>query len=109
MTKMTLDKYQQAAGHTSMKFESELEAIKYLTLGISGEAGEVADEVKKLLYHGHQPSGKLEKELGDVLWYVARLADVLGFKLSEIAEMNIEKLASRYPEGFSKKASRERV
>lgn len=75
-------------------------------LGISGEAGEVADMIKKYLYHGHKMDySKLIKELGDVLWYIAELADVAGYTLEDVARCNIEKLKERYPDGFSEEAS----
>lgn len=76
-----------------------------MTLGLCGEAGEVADIVKKIEFHGHpfddKTIGKLKLELGDVLWYVAMLASHLGFSLSDVAVANQEKLLRRYPDGFS--------
>lgn len=79
-------------------------------LGLAGEAGEVADLLKKSLFHGHQVDpATLRKELGDVLWYIAALATMSGLTLEEIAAANIEKLRRRYPQGFSEAASRARV
>jgi NTP pyrophosphatase (non-canonical NTP hydrolase) len=79
-------------------------------LGISGEAGEVADLVKKYIGHGHALNReKVKKELVDVLWYVAVLAHRLGFTLEEVAAANVAKLRARYPEGFSTEASIARV
>lgn len=75
-------------------------------LGLNGEAGEIADHVKKAVFHGHTLDHvALAKELGDILWYVAQAATASGFGLDEIAAMNIEKLRKRYPEGFSSEAS----
>ena len=75
-------------------------------LGISGEAGEVSDLIKKHLFHGHPLEIiKLLKELGDVLWYIAEIADAAGFTLEDVARWNIEKLEERYPDGFSEEAS----
>lgn len=69
-------------------------------LGIAGEAGEAADLIKKHVGHGHPLNKeKLAKELGDVLWYTAMLADLIGLPLSEIARINIEKLHARYAGG----------
>jgi len=67
-------------------------------LGVAGEAGEVADIVKKYLYHD---SGSLDRdhiieELGDVLWYVAVAAHTIGVTLADVAHFNAEKLAKRY-------------
>ena len=74
-------------------------------LGLSGESGEIADHVKKILYHGHPlddaTRDKIAKELGDILWYCALGAKGIGMSLAEIAVMNVAKLEKRYPEGFS--------
>jgi NTP pyrophosphatase (non-canonical NTP hydrolase) len=74
-------------------------------LGLSGESGEIADHVKKILYHGHPlddaTRDKIAKELGDILWYCALGAKGIGIGLGEIARMNVEKLKKRYPEGFN--------
>ncbi len=72
----------------------------YPTLGLCGEAGEVADKVKKVIRDqgGRFSAASLEAlslELGDVLWYVAQLATELGLDLETIARANLEKLASR--------------
>jgi len=79
--------------------------IIYPTLGLCGESGEVAEKIKKWLRDGGGsvlPEEKLEllkKELGDVLWYLANLADDLGLSLQEIAELNIAKLVDRKNRG----------
>lgn len=70
-------------------------------LGLSGEAGEAADLMKKYLFQGHPFDREhMAKELGDVAWYLAVSADALGYDLEDIFRMNIEKLRARYPEGF---------
>jgi NTP pyrophosphatase (non-canonical NTP hydrolase) len=75
------------------------------TLGLTGEAGEFADLMKKVHGHGHEFTEEVRlkagKELGDVLWYLSVLAQSLNFTLSEIAEMNIAKLKARYKKGFT--------
>jgi NTP pyrophosphatase (non-canonical NTP hydrolase) len=72
------------------------------TLGLTGEAGEVADYLKKVRGHGHPlDPEKMKKELGDVLWYLAVLADSFGFTLNEVAQANVDKLRARYPNGFT--------
>jgi len=79
------------------------QALPYLTLGIASEAGEVAGKYKKVIrdHSGDINSMSIEwkkdllSELGDVLWYVARIADEMGVSLSEVAEKNIEKLTDR--------------
>ena len=72
----------------------------YPTLGLCGEAGEVADKVKKVLRDRQgnfspEVIADLQLELGDVLWYVAQLATELGLELEQIAQTNLDKLASR--------------
>lgn len=78
-------------------------------LGVAGEAGEVADYMKKVLHHGHALDiEKLTKELGDVCWYVAVLANEAGIKFSTVLEENEKKLRARYPDGFTSRGSIER-
>lgn len=75
-------------------------------LGLTGEAGEVADIIKKYIFHRHNLNREeLIKELGDVCWYVALLSYTIGVPLEEILSINIEKLKKRYPEGFSEENS----
>lgn len=95
---MTLNEYQTAARGTAI-YPKEREII-YPTLGLTGEAGEVADKVKKVIRDNQDqftPERKhqIALELGDVLWYAASLAHDLGYTLDEVAQMNIDKLASR--------------
>jgi NTP pyrophosphatase (non-canonical NTP hydrolase) len=102
--KLSLNEYQQRALATAD------EAIHrnplYAAVGISGEAGEVLDYIKKVHFHGHAlDKQKLVKELGDVLWYLAAAADSVSVSLEEVAEANLKKLAERYPNGFTKERS----
>ena len=76
---MTLYEYQQHALETAIYPENR--RIIYPTLGLTGEAGEVADKVKKVIR--------------DVLWYCATLARDLGYELDDVAQMNVDKLRSR--------------
>lgn len=74
--------------------------ISYLTLALCGEVGEVADKVKKVM---RDKEGRfyspditaIALELGDALWYIANIAHILGFKLSDIAELNLKKIKDR--------------
>lgn len=103
---MTLNEYQELALRTAKSCDSFERKITNFGLGISGEAGEVSDIIKKSVFHGHELDyTKIKKELGDVLWYIATIADVLHITLDEVAEVNIAKLKERYPEGFSVEAS----
>ncbi len=79
-------------------------------LGLAGEAGEVADTIKKAVFHQHGiDRDLLVKELGDVLWYVAALCTKLHVTMSEVMGLNIMKLRQRYPEGYTSDASKARV
>ena len=69
--------------------------VLYPTLGLCGEAGEVAEKVKKQVRDGTFNRHEVAKELGDVLWYLSNLANDIGYNLDEIADINIEKLTSR--------------
>lgn len=100
---MDLNSYQQAARTTARYPDVGANPI-YPTLGLSGEAGEVADKVKKVMrdrdgVFDAEIKESLKLELGDVLWYVAQLASELGLSLDEVAEANVAKLASRAARG----------
>lgn len=70
--------------------------LTYLALGLNGEAGEVADKIKKYLRDGKALDiGGIVYELGDVCWYIARMADALGYTLEDVLEINYNKLQKR--------------
>ena len=97
---MTINEYQQAAMRTANSTKP-IDLILNGALGLCGESGEVADDVKKLLFQGHPLNTEhLAKELGDICWYLAITAKGLGYDLETIMKMNVEKLWKRYPEGF---------
>jgi NTP pyrophosphatase (non-canonical NTP hydrolase) len=78
--------------------------LSYPALGLAGEAGEVAQHVKKAIRDdagqvSDERRAAMSKELGDVLWYVAQLASELGLELDEIARENLDKLLSRQHRG----------
>jgi NTP pyrophosphatase (non-canonical NTP hydrolase) len=80
------------------------EALTYPALGLAGEAGEFADHAKKVIRDDGgevtpQRREAMAKELGDVLWYVAQLASELDLELEQVAQDNLEKLASRMERG----------
>lgn len=97
---MNINTYQQQASKTAIYQDK----VIYPTLGLVGEAGEIANKVKKIL---RDNDGEMQEdvrqnlisELGDVLWYVAALATDLRAELSEVANKNIEKLNSRKNRG----------
>ena len=83
---MTFDEYQKFARSTAVYPEDC--KITYPTLGLCGEAGEVAEKIKKHIRDGRSLEG-VGLELGDVLWYISALADDLGVTLEEIAQANV--------------------
>lgn len=75
-------------------------------LGLGGESGEALDLVKKNIFQGHDLTpARVAEELCDVAWYLAVASHALGYKLSDIFQMNVDKLKERYPDGFSKERS----
>jgi NTP pyrophosphatase (non-canonical NTP hydrolase) len=100
---MLISDYQELSRRTAT-YPGAGENIVYPTLGIAGEAGEVAEKVKKLLRDDDgvmtaERREALAGELGDVLWYVAQVATEAGLDLEEIAQGNLDKLLSRQQRG----------
>ncbi len=97
---MKFEEYQSEASKTAL-YPRRLSNLEYPTLGLAGEAGEVANIVKKI-QRDHagvitdETRGKLLDELGDVLWYISACADELGLTLTEVAEYNVDKLMKRH-------------
>jgi len=107
---MDFKEYQEKAVSTAIypfvKVDGNDEHIRYVypAIGLCGEAGEVAEKVKKLLRDKRgvltqESRDAVAKELGDVLWYVAALAQEIGVPMEDIAKANIEKLFSRKERG----------
>ena len=94
---ITPDLYENLAGQTAI-FPKE-KALEYLALGMTSEAGEVAGKVKKLIRDGRGDKEAIAYEIGDVLWYCAVLASVLGVSLNTIMKKNLEKLHDRKVRG----------
>ena len=97
-----LDMYQKVAKTTAIYPREQ--AIIYPTLGLTGEAGEVANKVKKIIRDDGNKINEglvqeISAEIGDCLWYIAILADDVGVKLSDIANANLEKLFKRKEKG----------
>jgi NTP pyrophosphatase (non-canonical NTP hydrolase) len=74
-------------------------ALAYCALGLGGEAGEYSEKVKKLIRDGKLDKSLAVKELGDVLWYLTRSANELGYSLLDVAEINLLKLTDRQDRG----------
>lgn len=102
---MDANEYQRLAEKTAGTADNN-DRILYTALGLAGEAGEIADLTKKLVFHHHPYDGKkFLDELGDVQWYLAMNAVAHGYTLAQVMEHNINKLRERYPEGFTSEAS----
>ena len=100
---MTLNEYQQKALETAV-YPQEYKVI-YPALGLTGEAGECSDKVKKVIRDNNgeltvEKKVEIAKEIGDVLWYCATLANDIGFDLETIGQMNYDKLHSRQERGM---------
>lgn len=108
-----LSEYQQAASRTAIYpgaddswIESQVigDGLTYVALGLAGEAGEVGNALKKTLRDDRakvttERRAKIIGEMGDVLWYLARLATHLNVELSEVARQNVAKLRDRQERG----------
>lgn len=99
---MNFDDYQQAARRTANTGETDLRLrLANWSLGLGGETGELQEQIKKMLFHGIEVVEQVVvSEMGDVLWYLAILANELGIDLNRVAEANVAKLSARYPDGF---------
>lgn len=120
---MTGNEYQQLAMRTNdglntirlaltMNINCDIIIAQLLNgvLGLTGEAGEVSDLVKKGIFHEKGIDLEhLKKELGDCAWYLAMICDACGFTLDDVMQTNIDKLKARYPEGFDTYRANNRV
>lgn len=95
---MDFKKYQEKTKETAIYPEEQ--KFAYLSLGLAGEAGEVAEKFKKIIRDkegniNEKDKEEIAKELGDVLWYISQISDELGFSLEKVVDKNLEKLFSR--------------
>ena len=99
MSDITATEYQRRAAETAIYPDDK--ALEYLTLGLAGEAGEIANKAKKLIRDGadreehHAKLNAIGHEIGDVMWYCAMLAKEVDMNLGRIMEDNLDKLADR--------------
>jgi len=94
---MNMNEYQRKASGTAI-YKANV-AIVYPALGLAGEAGEVANKVKKLMRDGKLDKQALGAEIGDCLWYISALSRDLGLDLEDIAQANLDKLNDRKERG----------
>ena len=103
---MTANEYQKLAMTTLNPELNKKDVLINGVMGLCGESGEAIDIVKKHLHQGHElDKNKLQKELGDIAWYLAEAAYALDVPLDLILEGNIAKLKERYPQGFDTERS----
>lgn len=102
---MTLTEYQYQSKETAVYIgRGEWQGLAYCTLGLTGEAGEIANDVKKM-NRDDRTTRKPERverildELGDLMWYLAQTCTELGISMQTVMEMNREKLKSRQERG----------
>lgn len=106
---MTGNKYQKLASRTIAKYDDKKDMLRHAVFGLSSEAGEVAGILQKE-YQGHAIEKEhLVKELGDCLWMIAEACTALGIDFDDVFKMNINKLISRYPNGFEEEKSLHRT
>ena len=104
---MELSKFQELSKRTmpvpkTGTLEEFLLLVCNYAMGLGGESGEVQDELKKWVHHKHQlDEKKIMKELGDVLHYLCGVATLIHIDMDEVAQMNLDKLSERYPNGFT--------
>ena len=101
---MTFDEYQKQALTTAIHHPNQEMDRTIWVLGIAGEAGEVVEKWKKIVAYRDgivtdTDKAEIKKEMGDVLWYIAMLAESLDISLEDVAKLNLEKLASRKERG----------
>ncbi|OLS02409.1 nucleoside triphosphate pyrophosphohydrolase family protein [Tissierella creatinophila] len=103
---MNLKEYQEKSKRTLNNNLTKYEQVDNMVYGILGESGEVVDILKKSRFQGHVlDKDKLKEEIGDVMFYIANLCNLLDLDLEEIIQQNYNKLLKRYPEGFSTERS----
>lgn len=98
-----MNDYQQAALRTA-RGRDQKDELFHLLLGLCGEAGEIAEKMKKIVRDKQSDfdgidTEDMKKELGDVLWHIAVLADYFDISLEDVATTNVAKLASRLERG----------
>ena len=102
---MTGNEYQALAARTINKNSTAHDQVCHALHGISAEVGEIHSLHQKL-YQGHIFEYEHEKkEVGDLLWFIAELCTARGWKLEDVMQANIDKLISRYPDGFEAERS----
>lgn len=102
--------YSAFVKHLAKPLANQIEDVLHAAVGISGEAGELIDSIKKTwIYNKPLDRENIVEELGDLNWYIQHLQNVLGITDEEIMAHNTQKLNVRYAKGYSDKAAQERA
>lgn len=105
---MTGSEYQLQAARTINLTLADWEIRNHALFGMSSEVGELHGIYQKN-FQGHKPTEEhLKKEVGDLLWFIAEYCTIMGWCLSDIMQLNIDKLKARYPDGFDTERSTHR-
>jgi len=101
---MDLNEYQQVCKTTARKGKSVNEDLCNFGLGLTGEAGDIASCIKKLIFHKNESIKQgIKENIGDMMWYTAMICNSMNWNFEKILEENIKKLKTRYPQGFTEK------
>lgn len=107
---MEINEYQELAMRTLNPNLDSKNILINAVMGLCGEAGEATDLVKKHLYQNHEFNKEaFIKELGDIAWYLAEACTAIDIDLEEVLKRNINKLKKRFPNGFDKNDSIQRI
>lgn len=106
---MTGNEYQKLAARTINKKLSSGEKERHALHGMVSEVGELNGIYQKYYQGHHAELGHVQKELGDLLWFIAEYCTVMHWNLEDIMQMNIDKLRARFPEGFEEERSLNRA
>lgn len=103
---MEIQEFQEKSVRTLNTNLLPRESISNMCMGISGEAGEVIDHIKKNFYQGHElDKDHMKEELGDLMFYIVNLATMLDIEMVDVLQGNVDKLLKRYPNGFDENKS----
>ena len=106
---LTMNEYQKLAARTINPTLENHEMEYHAKCGMVGEIGEINSIYQKVYQNHPMDYNHVQKELGDLLWFIAEYCTARGWDLGEVAQMNIDKLRARYPEGFDTEHSLHRA
>ena len=102
--------YPDFVSSRTKQLDNTTQNMLHMAVGISGEAGELLDAIKKIWVYNKEPDWQnITEELGDLLFYIQGMANILGDSLAELMKSNMEKLKKRYPTGYSDAAAQARA